>query len=241
MHPTAAIPTPRPAGLLLADALVATALIESWFWPGPMRDAWDRADQATFFALNGSLVAHPLLADLFALGNSRLFDLLPALALLAIYGTWMVRDGRDALRARIMLGVALAAFVVVWQQVVVKNAINLYRDSASLVLVPPLDLRDAAPWVPWLKTQSRESFPGDHTSVSLMVALIIGHVAGWRRGALALATVPLASLPRLYSGAHWLTDVLVGGFFCGLSGAALFLTGVRAWCRRAPRSSPGTA
>ena len=67
-----------------------------------------------------------------------------------------------------------------------------------------------------MKDASGRSFPGDHASVLLLWAIFLSPFArGWRRW-LVWGLTLLFILPRLVSGAHWLSDVLVGGLFLSL-------------------------
>ena len=61
------------------------------------------------------------------------------------------------------------------------------------------------------KVSSGSSFPGDHASVLIIIAsyCLLHVINRWSLLVLGLAIVFM--LPRLFSGAHWLTDQLVGG------------------------------
>ncbi|MBK6727080.1 MAG: phosphatase PAP2 family protein [Xanthomonadales bacterium] len=210
---------------LLAYLALAGLMLASFLAVDATRAAWLGADAAAFRALNGSLAQPGAWQAFWAITNSRLFDAVPAALLLGLYAHWMAADGRRHWRARAGLGCALAVFTVLWVQKVIKPLLDDGRLSPTLVLPDAIRLESepAVAWVPMLKDHAENSFPGDHAGVFLLVALVIGHVCGWRRGAVALLALPLLALPRLYGGGHWLSDQVVGGGFVGLVGAAGFL------------------
>ena len=68
-----------------------------------------------------------------------------------------------------------------------------------------------------VKDSSGRAFPGDHASVLMLWALFVSAFAGgWRRW-LVWSLAALFMLPRVVAGAHWLSDVLVGGTFLALT------------------------
>jgi Kdo2-lipid A phosphotransferase len=60
------------------------------------------------------------------------------------------------------------------------------------------------------KDDSSKSFPGDHGTTALLFAASFSYLAGWRLGLLASLYAAFLCMPRLITGAHWLSDVIVG-------------------------------
>jgi membrane-associated phospholipid phosphatase len=83
------------------------------------------------------------------------------------------------------------------------------RLSPSLVLEPVYKLTELVPWIT-AKDASSRSFPGDHATVLLLFSVFM-HVFCGKSYKLLYLLVVIFTLPRLVSGAHWLTDVLIGG------------------------------
>jgi membrane-associated phospholipid phosphatase len=229
MPDPSAIRVTAPFLLLAGYAALGFALLASFLWLGDGPAGWQILDEQAFRRLNGSLDKPGAWQNLWAIANSRLFDAVPGAILLGLYAHWMWSDQGRHWRARALPGFALAAFTVLWVQKVVKPWLDHGRLSPTLVLPDPVRLASepAVAWVPMVKDHSYDSFPGDHAGVFLLVALVIGHLCGWRRGAVALALLPLLMLPRLFGGGHWLSDQIAGGGFVGLVGAALFLALLR--------------
>jgi membrane-associated phospholipid phosphatase len=61
-----------------------------------------------------------------------------------------------------------------------------------------------------IKDGSSKSFPGDHGTTALLFAASFTYLAGWRLGLLACFYAAFLCLPRLITGAHWLSDIVVG-------------------------------
>jgi membrane-associated phospholipid phosphatase len=66
------------------------------------------------------------------------------------------------------------------------------------------------------KDFSSDSFPGDHGLVLLLCAGFAMIYLPLPHGLLALMFMVLFTLPRLMSGAHWVTDEIVGALSLGL-------------------------
>jgi membrane-associated phospholipid phosphatase len=81
--------------------------------------------------------------------------------------------------------------------------------SPTMVIDDSIRLSKEIPWMK-IKDGSSKSFPGDHGTTALLFAASFSYLAGWRLGILASFYAAFLCMPRLITGAHWLSDVLVG-------------------------------
>jgi membrane-associated phospholipid phosphatase len=202
--------------------LLGIVLFASWVLP-PTAAWWDRVDHVVFQSFNATLDrwgdywVHSV-----AWANHRLYDLTVAVlyAVLVVVYCLEGRGRRFARRAASLavVLVALLAFraVVGW----ITTTVDYRRPSPTLAVSGATRLTTLLPEVR-TKDSSKASFPSDHALVAFWVGLFFW-TRGARRHKLAAAGLAvLAVLPRLVGGAHWLTDVAVGGlclalFFFGL-------------------------
>jgi len=206
---------------LLVSNLAAFALLATWRW-APMRALWDRLDVVVFHLLNPPLAGNPTWAGFWGVCNMRPVDIVFGLVMLAFLarGGWIIPRGRGLQ--------SLYAFVVVLVLLLLiragplneaMKAFNWQRASPSLTEEGAVRLVSLFPaWErDWhMKDASIRSFPGDHASVLIAWALLLSYAArGWHLW-LVWAFAALFMLPRLVSGAHWLSDDLVGGVFVAL-------------------------
>lgn len=215
--------------------IIAAILVASFFW-GPVRGLWLALDHAAFYALNGSVAGDGFWAWLAAFANSKLYDVLSAAFLVlillgfAFYG-WFRGDRFDRrLAAMIFVGLYMLVMTYTRRKY---GVFEFDRDSPSRVLEPFYDLRETFPDMR-PKTSAGSTFPGVH-GVSMVIYIgLLWHFAGRRLGLLALAAAPLFVVPRIIGGAHWLSDIVVGGGFYGLMVIAWALyTPFGAWaCRK---------
>jgi membrane-associated phospholipid phosphatase len=174
---------------------------------------WQIIDERFFYLLNHSLGDNQNSWNyLWAVLSMRIADLLPLMFILLFFLAFKPHTRIKALT----FFVALLFLMLVVREIVdfISNYFDFARLSPSLVLesvrlsvlYPDISLKDA----------SSESFPGDHAAVLFVwFGFFINRVKKFRF--LALFMVLLFLTPRLISGAHWLSDVLVGGL-----GIALF-------------------
>ncbi|MBX3488760.1 DUF368 domain-containing protein [Parvibaculum sp.] len=198
----------------------AFVLAGSWFWP-ETRALWDAFDLAIFRALNATVAASDAIAFFWALTGDRRFDYFSALIVLIIY---LVVISRGDL-ARFRFGVAFGGVVSILLLVIIalqRELIEYPRPSPTLVLDATHSIRDFIPWSR-AKEASATSFPGDHATVMMILALTWGLGLGRRLGTLAAVLTIVFALPRMAAGAHWTTDALIGGGFVTLLTAALLL------------------
>lgn len=211
-------PGSRPLPLTLVT-LGSLLLFASWLWP-VTRLYWDQLDQAFFWYANASLETGPGWQTFWAVANNRAFDLVAGFAMLAVYLVSGQRDRRsswDRMGARLLVALLIALLAVQFGKM-----LPIERASATLLFPDSLRLSELVPGIS-LKDSSGDSFPGDHGLV-----LFIAVAYGWRYFArpyryLALCLAVFFTMPRLMSGAHWLSDELVGAVSIGALACAWVL------------------
>ncbi len=191
--------------------LICLILLVSWLLP-TSRAIWDHWDQQIFFALNGSLAPRSTWGTLWALLSFRAMDLLPLFLLapfLVIPDLLIPRSARaQACMQLLLMLVLLLVFRVLLRQII--EALDYNRISPSRVLQPAVLMRELYPEFN-AKDGSSSSFPGDHAAVLMIVSafLLLQQINRWSVVIVAVAAAFM--LPRLFAGAHWFTDVIVGG------------------------------
>lgn len=206
---------------LIVCHVIAMLLFISWLWQ-PSRALWDQLDIQLFHFLNAPLASHSTWAHLWAFGSMRLADMAVGLIMLGflVKGGWLF--AKDQVRT------ALFAFLsVLFLLLVIRiglfsplvKAMHWQHDGPSLVLDGAVRLGNLFPeWDRFshIKDSSNNSFPGDHASVLLLWAMFLYPFAKlWQRWLIGLLTV-IFLLPRLVAGAHWGTDIFIGGVFLSL-------------------------
>lgn len=190
--------------------IIGFGLFASWWFEGTVsRGWWDTLDASVFYFLNGSLSEGYYWQLFWSAANYRASDLVPALYLLGLYGYLTFSDDSSERAKYIAVFIMIAIFTPSVIEFV-KIFISTDRVSPSLVLEPVYRLRELIPWID-AKDASRGSFPSDHALVLYLWTGYIWFYAGWRYGLFTFMLSFLFLLPRLVSGAHWLTDDIIGG------------------------------
>lgn len=172
---------------------------------------WRGIDERFFVFINSSLNSEPGLWETFwAYSSTRMWDLFSAFLILAFY----VFSSNSSGSRRNLLGfMILMLLLILFREsifVFVTDIIGKVK-SPSLVLPDVIRLSEMFPLME-LKDKSKVSFPGDHAAVTILWCWIMWRQksAIWIKVAACAVTLLLVS-PRLISGAHWLTDIIVGG------------------------------
>lgn len=209
----------------LAALLLGTIILGSWICP-VSRIGWDAVDRAVFFYLNGSVATPSLWSHFWAVLNSRIMDLVPLLLLLPfLVVPDLVIDRNRRITACCHLFIILIIMLIVrfsFEQIT--DILHWRGFSPTLTLQPAHLLSDMYPALN-PKDTSNQSFPGDHSGVLMIVAsfLLLQGINRWNWFITGVAVFFM--LPRLIAGAHWFTDVAVGGLFiASISMAAGFFT-----------------
>ncbi len=196
---------------LLSMVLLAALLYISWAEWQATRALWDAFDLTFFRSVNDSLKENNAWAALWAIANNRTFDTVGAilftLLLFAYARNGAAHDSSTVLQ-RLMACTLLMLIVLVVTQLDRKLS-DFQRLSPTLVLDDVLLLSEKVTWIV-SKDKSANSFPGDHGTVSLCIMLYLMIFGGRRYMGYLTLIGAIAILPRLVSGAHWATDIIVG-------------------------------
>lgn len=206
---------------LIAFHAIAFLVFASWLWQ-PTRTLWDQLDKQIFHYLNAPLATSSIWAHLWAFGSMRLADMAVGLIMLGflIKGNWLF--ARDQVRTALfafLSGLFLLLVIRIGLFSPLVKIMHWQHDGPSLVLNGAVRLGEVFPdWERFshIKDSSSNSFPGDHASVVLLWALFLYPFAKvWQRALIGVLTVVFL-LPRLVAGAHWGTDIFIGGVFLSL-------------------------
>ncbi len=200
----------RPVALLSANIL-ALLLFASWLLE-PTRSLWLALDDSVFWAANRSLAEGELWREIWAITNHRAFDVVAALSMLLLFGHYALLRDRQNLGRYIAIGLLLTVTITLLLQG--SKWIPIERNSATMFYPEALRLSELVPYIT-TKDISGDTFPGDHGLVLLLFAGFILYNMPRSYGVIALLFAFVFTVPRLMSGAHWLSDELVGAI--GLS------------------------
>ena len=197
----------RPGALVFCVAL-AVGLGSSWLWQ-PTRVVWDQFDHAVFRALNQTLSVGGVWTWGMAVINHRLFDIAGLLLVGAAFLVWIRRDRRSQAGHRLVVAIVFLTLLYG-----VRGLAELLCHIAEYRRLGPTDIHLDAILLRQVTTinckdSSSCSFPADHGLLAITPVIFFGLYASWRY-MLAACPLLLLALPRLFSGAHWATDILVG-------------------------------
>jgi membrane-associated phospholipid phosphatase len=103
----------------------------------------------------------------------------------------------------------IAAIIYCVNKTLFREHLEIPRLSPTLTVEDSVHLSDEIAWLS-IKDDSVKSFPGDHGTTALLFAASFSFFAGRKMGLAAWGYAAFLCLPRLITGAHWLSDVIVG-------------------------------
>ncbi len=194
--------------------LIIMGLIIGTFVLPATKVYWEMLDHAFFRFFNGSLRGHPIWQAFWALANHKYADWLEDLCILGFY-TLYIRKVHKQLRLQkaselvfCLIYIGLVIYFI--NRMLFRTYWHIPRESPTLVIDGSVRLSEEISWLK-IKDDSNKSFPGDHATTALLFAASYFYFAGWRLGLVAAFYGAFLCLPRLVTGAHWLSDVIVGG------------------------------
>lgn len=205
--------TTKRIALIILFNLLGIGLFYSWSsaqYDSAMQGFWPAIDSQVFLFFNGLLGDNLPFRYLVAFTNLRFFDTIGFLTMLGIFGWHYRKMDKAGRRWMLCMGVVMLLTAVIGKQF--DLAWNVERPSATKFFtelgVPVLRVSELTGWP--AKDWSSSSFPGDHGMCLLIFCFYMLRYFGWRTFMAGLTVVVLFSLPRVMSGAHWVSDIAVG-------------------------------
>jgi membrane-associated phospholipid phosphatase len=204
------------APMCITGLAAAAVLLASWLIP-MTRGWWNAMDHAVFHALNPTLAAPGLWQSFWALTNWRPFDLVAAAIIFGFTLAWLRGDGGQQARLRLAHFLAFCVLLLLGKacEHLLLDLTGYRRASPTLAFPEAIRLSEIISWVA-VKDRSSMSFPGDHAFVIFATIGFFWICAGRRTGMVALLALAPFTLPRVVGGAHWATDIVVGGMTMAL-------------------------
>lgn len=199
--------------LWLSSHTILFLTIMLWYIPYT-NNLLREVDKETFFVLNGSLNHHGLWLSFWGILNHRK-EVTINLFIAACFNIWAILATSDPLLKKIRIKQSVYFWICfqlgfMLQDYVFNHFIRIIRYSPSLVLHPVLKL-SVALQDPQIKDFSEHSFPGGHAFSLIFWGAFTKLCAPKYIANLGLFFAILFCLPRLFSGAHWLSDVVFSG------------------------------
>lgn len=201
----------RVKPLLLCHLIVA-CLLSSLIFPWT-QSFWQTVDIAFFKWVNSSLRDRPVWQLFWACANHKLADWVEDLCILGFFIAYVRK--KDSLSKKRKMGellfsafyIALILYFV--NRILFRETWTIPRLSPTLVVEDSVRLSQEIPWMS-IKDDSSKSFPGDHATTALLFAATFSFLNQWRLKIPAILYGAFLCMPRLITGAHWLSDVVVG-------------------------------
>lgn len=189
--------------------LLGVLLLAGWYWTS-LEGCWFEIDRTVFYFFNRLVASNVFFRYFVAVTNLRVFDLVPFALMLAIMYSRYRNTNVEGKRWLVVIGAAMLLSALILKRV--DDFVSWSRISASLYfddLNGDVNFVSALTGLP-AKDISFTSFPGDHAMMLLVFCAHMRRYLGKREFWQGVSVFAVSSLPRIMSGAHWLSDVAVG-------------------------------
>lgn len=193
--------------------MMALGLVLAISWLLPFtHNLWEFLDVWIFKTTNQFLREHTSFWPVLSFLSQRLFDVPLDITLILFLLYYVVRDKKKkSFRERLLfcISVFVCAALGVMLFKLGYKFLNTYRSSPTYVYPESFRL-SIAMGNPLIRDCSRMSFPSDHALISFLWGMCAWYLLRGKVGILAFLFALVTTLPRIFTGAHWFSDVFVG-------------------------------
>jgi hypothetical protein len=207
-------------------------LLASWLWYGT-HPFWEAIDYYFYRFVCGFIEKDLFWQTFWAVSNHNLTDWFHDIVVLIFFGAYIFKKSEKSLAKKIWE--VLFFFFWIGMTIVIINryfcldVLHIQRKSPSMVYDFGAHLSQVVPWVKF-KTHSIASYPGDHGTFAILFTMCVFHLMGFRAGVLAFLYNIYWQLPRLVTGCHWFTDVIMGSLVISIFAMSLAIyTPLKEW------------
>lgn len=198
---------------LLIPPLIMVALILSWLSPA-FHSFWETLDVQAFHLFNSWIAKSHFWQNFWAIVNHNKFAWIHDAIMLAFFFIYIGKGakGKKLHRtAQLIFSILFIALVILFiNKTLLHDYIRFPRESPTLIFPEVTSLSEHVTWLS-VKDYSRCSFPADHGTHACLFSGLVFILMSWRVRILASLYAFFFCLPRLVVGAHWITDILLGG------------------------------
>ncbi len=191
--------------------LVAALLLISWLFV-PTRMLWNQLDLVGFQFLNSFVQTSPFWQKFWALANYKSSEWIMDGVRLIFFATFFLLAKPNDRPVRVAKVLTIILFLVFWVMAIkpfIHKIIDFERLSPTACDETAFRLSKVIDWI-YVKDHSAASFPSDHGVTACIFTGSMFALFGWRYGLFAIITEGYYCMPRLVTGAHWPSDILVG-------------------------------
>lgn len=193
--------------LLITHLLLGLLLLSWWLFP----TAWQMIDTSVFRALNNTLAKSLTLKKFWAISSQKYMEFLLDGVLLTLFTLYIVKGHGERLKrfCQILVLVFTVATVIGGvNKHFIPNVLDVSRRSPTATFEDTHRIKHVL--TSRVKDRSLSSFPADHATTAIFLAYFCFAFLGRKAGLFGAAYGIFYALPRLVSGAHWFTDVVMG-------------------------------
>lgn len=197
---------------LLLSILFVIGLLFTWFFT-LTHPLWEKADFTFYRWVSSFIETSTFWQSFWAISNHNLADWFHDVIMIAFFAAYFIKKTDKSLSCKIsemiFFSLLIGLTIILINRHLCLDVLEIHRKSPSLICDFGVDLSKKLSWIR-VKGHSVTSYPGDHGTTAIMFAMCIWHLMGAKAGLIAFLYSIYWIMPRLVTGCHWLTDVIMG-------------------------------
>lgn len=197
---------------IILSFVFVSVLLLSWLW-SYSHPFWEHIDRYFFLWVNSFIKTSYFWQNFWAISSHSFLDWIHDVVMILFFLSYIFKKDEKSKLYKfceiLFFAIIIAVSILIINRYIFTNLVHVNRKSPSLIYDSTTFLSEKVSWLK-VKDRSTESFPGDHGTTAILFTLVIFHLKGVKSGLKALFYSFYWQLPRLVTGSHWLTDILMG-------------------------------